>query len=102
MASLDGVRAKIEWAYEHLKSLESHVRRDFNEIPSRATVKVEPDTNRILSVSVEGTVASSKASLIIGDCLQNFRSSLDYLVWELVTAANNIPDIKHPFPICET
>jgi hypothetical protein len=41
-----------------------------------------------------------KVSLIIGDGLQNIRSALDYLVWELVLAANAEPGEKHQFPIC--
>jgi hypothetical protein len=40
--------------------------------------------------------------LIIGDALQNLRSSLDYLVWKLVLAANNNPGDKHQFPICDS
>ncbi len=40
--------------------------------------------------------------LIIGDFLQNLRSSLDYLVWELVLAAKNTPDHNNMFPICTT
>jgi hypothetical protein len=31
----------------------------------------------------------TRFGLIIGDSLQNLRSSLDYLVWELVLAAKN-------------
>ena len=42
-----------------------------------------------------------KLSLIIGDCIQNARSSLDYLVRELVLAANNQPTDHEMFPICD-
>ena len=38
----------------------------------------------------------------VGDCLQNLRSSLDYLVWELVLSANNHPRKNNMFPICST
>jgi hypothetical protein len=40
--------------------------------------------------------------IIVGDCLQNLRSSLDYLVWELVIAAQGDPGEKSEFPICGT
>src|SRR5689334_7092437 len=40
--------------------------------------------------------------LIIGDCIQNIRSALDYLVGELVLAANRKPDEHHAFPVCNT
>lgn len=39
--------------------------------------------------------------LIAGDCLQNLRSCLDYLVWELVLPARNTPTERHGFPICK-
>ena len=42
----------------------------------------------------------ARLALLAGDCLQNLRSALDYLVWELVLAANNEPTEKHMFPVC--
>lgn len=41
-----------------------------------------------------------RVALIIGDCLQNLRTALDYLVWELVLAAQNVPGKKNAFPVC--
>lgn len=43
-----------------------------------------------------------RIALIAGDFLQNLRSSLDYLVWELVLAEKEIPDKDHMFPVCST
>lgn len=43
-----------------------------------------------------------RISLILGDSLQNLRSSLDYLVWELVIAAKNAPGKHNMFPVCST
>jgi hypothetical protein len=43
-----------------------------------------------------------KIGLIVGDCLQNLRTSLDYLVWELVLKAGNTPGKDNMFPICTT
>jgi hypothetical protein len=47
------------------------------------------------------SVLPAQLPLILGDCLQNLRSSLDYLVWELVVAAKGQPNEKNAFPICE-
>lgn len=44
----------------------------------------------------------SRFGFIIGDCFQNLRSSLDYLVRELVIAAGNKPTDREMFPICKT
>jgi hypothetical protein len=52
-------------------------------------------------MTVYGPNIPSKIPLIIGDCLQNLRSSLDYLVWELCDAANVKPTEKNAFPVCK-
>jgi hypothetical protein len=41
-----------------------------------------------------------RIGLICGDCLQNMRSALDYLIWELVLANEKAPTEKNMFPIC--
>jgi hypothetical protein len=41
-------------------------------------------------------------SLILGDGLQNLRSALDYLVFELVVAAQGEPTKFQTFPVCES
>ena len=38
----------------------------------------------------------------MGEFFQNLRSSLDYLVWELVIAAKNTPGKHNMFPVCST
>jgi hypothetical protein len=44
----------------------------------------------------------ARIGLIFGDCLQNLRSTLDYLVYELVLANGGTPNRKHMFPIAIT
>lgn len=45
-------------------------------------------------------VPPQRFGLIVGDCLQCLRSSLDYLVWELVLAKKTtVPGSAHQFPI---
>ena len=51
---------------------------------------------------VSGPNIPLEIPLIIGDCLQNLRSALDYLVWELCGAANFQPTDKNQFPVCDT
>ena len=41
----------------------------------------------------------ARIPLIVGDFLQNVRSALDYLVWELVIANGEIPGQHNAFPI---
>ena len=63
--------------------------------------EAEPGTNRLISRVRTKVPIPSSIPLRIGDCFQNLRSSLDYLVWELVLAVNNTPTNKHQFPICD-
>jgi hypothetical protein len=49
-----------------------------------------------------GPDVPESVSYMIGDCLQNLRSALDYLVWELCLAANGTPTENNAFPICES
>lgn len=54
-----------------------------------------------------GTVQPSgqlpgRFSIIMGDCIQNLRSSLDYLIWELVLSAKGEPGRHNMFPICSS
>jgi hypothetical protein len=52
------------------------------------------------SLCAEATPIPSVVPLLIGDCLQNLRSSLDYLVLELVLAAKKVPTRHNQFLIC--
>jgi hypothetical protein len=44
----------------------------------------------------------ARIPLLLGDALQNLRSALDYLVWELVISAGNVPTKQNQFPVCLT
>ncbi len=94
---LDGARLKLERANEHLDALEAEIGRylagDFymlvrDEKPDRTIfhlwVKEEPPP---------------RLSVILGDCVHNLRSSLDYVAWQLVIANGGVPDDNTAFPI---
>lgn len=60
-----------------------------------------PEDNPVFRFVSNGPIPA-RFGLIVGDALQNLRSSLDYLVWELVLAANGHPSKDNMFPICST
>ncbi|MGC2743237.1 MAG: hypothetical protein WA672_08615 [Candidatus Angelobacter sp.] len=94
MASLDSVHQKIFRAALHIKSLETELEGYFKTNPGHLVR--EPHTNSdeaFFTFQPKGPIPA-RFGLIIGDCLQNLRSALDYLVWELVLAANNQPTEK--------
>lgn len=102
MASLDSVKQKIVRAAEHLKSLETELQRYLDGKPGEMVAEEETDSGRVILHFHARTPIPPSVPLIIGDALQNLRSSLDYLVWELVLTAKNNPGDKHMFPICDS
>jgi len=75
--------------------------RYFKNDPCHIATEVDPVTNQIAGTRLVVTSPlPAEIPLIIGDCVQNLRTALDYLVWELVLAANNTPGKKNAFPVC--
>jgi hypothetical protein len=102
MASLDSVLRKIDHAKLHLERIKSETDRyhktnenqfvpEANSPPNQPRFRVKP------KFPIPDEIA-----LFVGDCLQNLRSALDYLVWELVLSAKNTPDKKNMFLVCLT
>lgn len=100
--SLDNARRKHFRAVVHLKELITELEWYFQTDPGAMVPEPEysPD-NPICSFQAKEPVPA-RFGLIVGDCLQNLRSTLDYLVWELVLAAGNTPSGDNMFPICTT
>jgi hypothetical protein len=102
MASLESARLKIFRAVEHYGSLESQVQRYLDARPADFVKRSDAASDHIsIEFETKGPVPPQIA-LTVGDCLVNMRSSLDYLVWELVLSANGQPTKKNAFPICKT
>lgn len=102
MASLDSVKLKIFRAAVHYKELEGEFEKYFQTNPAKIVRQEQGTPDQYIGRVEPKAPIPSRFPLIIGDCLQNLRSSLDYLVWELVLAANNASGKDHMFPICST
>lgn len=94
------VLQKIGRAREHIDALELELNRYFNSIPCHISAEIDPDGDQVFARLITETPIPVRVALIIGDCLQNLRTSLDYLIWELVLAANNVPGERNAFPVC--
>lgn len=96
---LDGSRARIERAGDHIEALDAVLARFARDGSFR--IVGEPDTNtgeyvlRVYSERQPPTPPPLLASVILGDVLNNLRSSLDYVVWQLAES----PSTKNQFPI---
>lgn len=98
--SLEGPRAKIDRAEEHLNALYGEVHAflepysDFEPVyhafdGTWHTVNVRPIIDE----------PPLRLSVICGDAIHNLRAALDHLVWQLVVAAGNKPSKGNSFPI---
>lgn len=102
MTSLNSVEFKIFRATQHFESLKSELEGYFQSNPGKMVRQPHSCENEGIFRFVSNGPIPARFGLIVGDVLQNLRSSLDYLVWELVRAANNEPTNKNMFPICST
>jgi len=100
LASLNSVELKIFRAALHLKGLEPELERYFQGNPGKLVREPNSPADNPTFTFVAREEIPARFGLIVGDCLQNLRSSLDYLVWELVLAAKNTPGRHNMFPIC--
>jgi hypothetical protein len=82
--------------------LQGEIQEYFNTNPGKVvrTEGGDPDVF-VGTFKAEGPIPG-RLPIIIGDCLQNLRSALDYLIWELVLAAQNTPGRHNMFPVCGT
>ena len=102
MASLNSVELKIFRAAQHIESLKSELEGYFQSNPGKMVRQPHSREDEAVFRFIPSGPIPARFGLIVGDVLQNLRSSLDYLVWELVLAANNQPSEKNMFPICST
>ena len=102
MASIDAVRRKIYRAKEHWDELWKELTAYYQSNPGDLFPAEESTPENPLFIFKERKPVPARIGLIFGDALQCLRSSLDYLVWELVEAAGNTPHRKLMFPVALT
>jgi hypothetical protein len=100
MAALDSVRQKFYRAQEHWEELNRRLVTYYGTDPGELVEIAESTPDKRLYVFKEKSPLPAHIGLICGDCLQCLRSSLDYLVWELVLASKiKLPGRNNMFPI---
>lgn len=98
---MKSIQAKISRAEKHLSEL-FKINSEFRSV--ECTLSVEEDAeNELAYLSFNLPPVPEEVPTIVGDCLNNLRSSLDYLVWQIVDT-NQIakPSKSNSFPICKT
>ena|ERR1700694_1925691 len=98
----DSVLWKVFRSKAHAIELQTEIQRYFCTNPARI-VRVEGgNPDEFIGTVEAGGPIPGRLPIILGDCLQNLRSALDYMVWELVLTAKNEPGRHNMFPICGT
>jgi hypothetical protein len=96
---LDGVREKIGRAELHLKTVTAEMELHKHKCTILAKKRANKDS--LFDFYANFPDPSLSLSCVIGDCLHNLRTALDYIVYELAFRDGN-PPIHNMFPICNT
>ena len=101
---LDGVRAKIKWAKNHLRDIDAAIGRSFKSEhdADRLGHELNPDRQELVITMPKGTPLDPDLPLMVGDCIHNARSALDHLVFQLAILNNASAEAatKTSFPVC--
>ncbi|CAN5513249.1 hypothetical protein BH24ACT22_BH24ACT22_14000 [soil metagenome] len=97
--SLEGVRLKLNRAAEHLQQLDEENRVYLEGKPYEVIHERDEERSRHVYRFRVRQPPPLRLSILMGDCLHNIRSGLDYLAWQLVLAEGGTPTIKTSFPI---
>lgn len=99
------IRWKLSRAYQHLKEFERIASAYMNVEPSgpgQLILAPESTPNKPFYNYTTLVPPPPSLGLASGDFLQNLRSVLDYLVWQLIIANGKTPDeTKTAFPVCK-
>jgi len=103
MTPLELVRAKVDRAKEHVNYLKVLSKKFLDSSPYKVQANHNNQTGEHEWFLTEAADIPADISLVAGDALQNMRSTLDHLVWQLIIVNNQAPKPGITgFPITET
>ena len=99
MPDLVGVRAKLRRADEHRQAYDELFEHFLATQPYSILFEFDPETGwHIFRWLVTSEPPLEDLSLIFSDIVGNLRSTLDYLVWQLVFLGGRKPGRQSAFP----
>jgi hypothetical protein len=100
MADLSGVLAKLDRAEEHRLEFDDLVEEYVGGEPYTIYSEYDPATGwHTLRWQALREPPLERLGLVFGDMISNLRTTLDYLVWQLVLAAGQRPGRRTSFPV---
>jgi hypothetical protein len=100
MAYPEEIQWKLYRAKQHYDELNGRMLESWNGEPGHLIPSPESTPEKPFYMFDIKEPVPAKFRLIAGDCLQNLRSVLDYLVWQLVIANGKKPGRWNAFPVC--
>jgi hypothetical protein len=102
MNRVDLIRLKTKRANKHIAELQTAILAFKATDPHEVSAKRDPQTRKLIYYVHKADPVPDDIALIAGDVLQNLRSAVDHLAYQLVLAAGNTPDTSTSFPIFDT
>jgi hypothetical protein len=100
MADLSGVLAKLNRAEEHRLAFDELFEDFASSHPYGILSEYDPETGwHTLRWQVLREPPLQELALVFGDLVSNLRTTLDYLVWQLVLASGRRPGRRTGFPV---
>lgn len=87
--SLDSCESKLRWAKHHLDTLETELRVLLEESTHRITYETDEESLGYIFYIHDLPTAPDHWPMLIGDCVHNLRSSLDFLAYQLAILGQN-------------
>ena len=98
--SLKNPKLKLERAKEHLEILDVKVREFFDAKPFSITT-YEDVQNALYVMRIKIPIIDIKLAIIAGDAVDNLRSALDHIAWQLALTKTSRPHDRTAFPIID-
>jgi len=102
MARPKEIDYKLYRAKQHYEELERELQQWWASNPGHMVPAPESTAEYPLVIFATKEPIPARFGLIAGDYLQNLRSVLDYLIWQLVLANKGKPSRSNAFPVCTT
>lgn len=99
VASLDGVRAKLDRAHEHLTALHAETGAFVESEAHAFRGQVQKEESRYVVRLEMREAPPIRLSILVGDLVHNLRSALDHLITQLVVLNGEKPTNRNAFPI---
>jgi hypothetical protein len=98
-ATVDRIRSKIARAKQHLVDFELGLKAFHETNPYEVSYKERPETGQRVYYISRVDCVPDQLTCIAADVLQNLRSPLDQLAWQLRTTLGDPPDNNVNFPM---